>query len=81
MARKIPIETPYIIFAFLICGFILIFSLIMANFYGAMLENATFSAWALQQKVVPILFPNLLYYSMIYCLIIFVGLFAKNETQ
>jgi len=78
-ARKIPSDTIYMLITFFVLGFILIFSMVFTNIYGAMLDNATFLAFNNVLVFLPFILKNLLYYSILYIFIVCLGLFTKTE--
>lgn len=78
-ARRIPTKPSTMIIVFFLAIFFIIIGMITANIYGKMLENATFSAWVSGLTFIPFIMPNLLYYTIIYLIIVVIGLFSKEE--
>jgi hypothetical protein len=78
-ARKIPVEPATMIITFLLLGFFILVSMILTNIYGGFQDNATFQAFLDQTRFIPILMPNLLYYSIFYTIVVVIGLFGKEE--
>jgi len=78
-ARKISTDPRMMILTFLVLGFLMLIFMLIANMYGAFLDNSQFADFIAQTTFMPIIMPNLLYYGLIYTLIVLIGLFTKPQ--
>lgn len=81
LARKLPVDTTMMIFITIFLVFFFIAMMIVSNVYGGFMDNSTFATFISQTTYIPIIFPNLPYYALIYTFLVMVGLFARGENQ
>jgi hypothetical protein len=77
-ARKIPVDTVYIIIFVFVIVFYVLMAMIGANIHGALLDNATYSAFVNQTTYIKFIMPNMLYYVLAYIFIVVLGLYTKE---
>lgn len=81
MARQIQSDTKMMVITWFVLGFLILIFMIIANIYGQMVDNPTFSEFIDHPKIkfIPLIMPNLTYYGMIYMAIVLIGLYSKSE--
>jgi hypothetical protein len=79
-AKNLPSEPIYMVFFFVIHVIILVLAMVVSNIYGAFMDNALFTQFATNLKIIPFIMPKLVYWVMIYISVIVIGLYSKDSS-
>jgi hypothetical protein len=82
-ASKIPSDPKYMIIIIFLLFIFIIMSFIISNMYGSFVENTKFAAFIAESEItwIPFILRYLPYYTIIYCVIVSIGLFQKGDTS
>jgi len=78
-ARRINGDPKFMPIVIIILGMIVLFTMIISNIYGKMLDNATFATFMGTMPLSGFIMPFLPYYALIYMILVLYGLYTGEQ--